>query len=1007
MRIARWAALAGLGLAAGCGQGPPPPSPQGGSPQGGTPPAAGATTANATSLAAAPTAPAGLCTPGAGRCLSDDAAELCSADGQRHERAACDGGTLCVEGRCVSLATPTGPIDRGRLHAIRGDGWLNGWGAAGPYFGKHIEKYAAHPEAALAGQDAPELSPRCGEGGFVSALGREKKLREARYAVLAGYLVSGKPRPVALTAGVRGGARVFVNGALALATESPRRPGGEAPFQDEIVAGAALREGVNPVVILVEQAEAAPAGLWLRVREQDGRPTPDLLFAPASKAPCPLADLIQVRWDARPTRDGFAVEARARAPGLLPRGLADLAYEARLERKKGEAEALARGTASAAALGGEGAAIAMTAPFAKTGSGEIRLALGGEGGAQSALPLTFRGDLHRRIVDLEAALGGAGAARPDLPSGSRDSFTQHVETLTRALAENHQDLAWLKAMTKDAEAIAAALGRGEDPYRVKTGVVHRAYRSKLDGALQPYPVFVPPSYKPDGPPVPLVIAAHGLDNPAEVALRTVIGEAPEDNMNGRWAARHLPAFPDQGAILAAPWAYGNAGPRHLGEHDVLAVVDEMLAHYRIDPRRVSITGYSLGGTVAFTVPLHYPDRFSASAPLCGYPNLKDYRSVRGAPRAPWEDRLIEQRYIVNYAENGLHLPLHVVHGGKDGPERSRVVVNRYKQLDYSVLFDVQEDLDHNVWDHGYEDGRMIAWLTARKRPEAPARARLVTWEHRYDRAFWVRLILREDGARAGEIDARWIAEDRRFEVTTRNVTALALDFAAAGARGGGPARVVIDGAPPIEVADPTGEAFFVRGEGRWERAPAEPSLSGRKRPGVSGPLDDAQRHPQLIVYGTQDPGQIDANRLVAEHLRAYDTWAAARYPVKADAEVTEEELTGRTLVLVGGPASNRVTALFAGDLPVKFDEKALTLRGKRHEGEGVGVSLIWPHPRDPAEYLVLHAGVTFRGTLYSRHLPRLVPDYVVYDARITAQKGELLMDRRVALDGGFFGERWD
>lgn len=301
---------------------------------------------------------------------------------------------------------------------------------------------------------------------------------------------------------------------------------------------------------------------------------------------------------------------------------------------------------------------------------------------------------------------------------------------------------------------------------------------------------------------------------------------------------------------------------------------------------------------------------------------------------------------------------------------------------------------------------MIAWLTARRRPEAPARVRLVTGEHRYDRAYWVRLIRREDGAQRGEIDARWTKEERLFEVTTRNVAALSLDLRAAAA-GGGALRIALDGQAAIEATDPGAELFFVREGGRWERAPAEPSLAGRKRPGVSGPLDDVQRHPQLIVYGTRDPGQTEANRLVAEHFRVEGAGGAVRYPVKADADVTDEELRGRSLVLIGGPASNRVTALFAGDLPVKFEDRALTLRGKRHEGEDVGVSLIWPHPRDPAEYLVLHAGVTFRGTLYSRHLPRLAPDFLVYDARITAQRGELLMDRRAALDGGFFGEAWD
>ena len=75
--------------------------------------------------------------------------------------------------------------------------------------------------------------------------------------------------------------------------------------------------------------------------------------------------------------------------------------------------------------------------------------------------------------------------------------------------------------------------------------------------------------------------------------------------------------------------------------------------------------FSLGGTVAFFVPMHYPDVFSATSPFCGYPNLLGFQNVMGVKRAPWEDAMLAKRYIVNYAENGSYVPVHVVHGGLD------------------------------------------------------------------------------------------------------------------------------------------------------------------------------------------------------------------------------------------------------------------------------------------------------------------------------------------------------
>lgn len=504
--------------------------------------------------------------------------------------------------------------------------------------------------------------------------------------------------------------------------------------------------------------------------------------------------------------------------------------------------------------------------------------------------------------------------------------------------------------------------------------------------------------------MPLIIAVHGLESQPEHALRTVIGEAHTEDMDAGWAARHLPSFPDHGVLLAAPWGFGKAGQRHLGEHDVLRVIDEVRANYKVNEQRIAITGYSMGGTVSFVVPLHYPDLFSAAAPLCGYPNLTTWQSVRSVPHAPWEETLLTKRYIGNYAENGLYLPLNIVHGELDVPERSKVIADRYHELGYAHTFDVQEDLDHNVWDYGYEDGRMIAWLKSKRRPSAPLRARLVTGEYRYNKAHWVRLIAMRDDGKLAEIDARWVAREREARVTTRNVTAFALDLSAFGVPDG--ARAVID-KTPVDLPAGTGTVFFAASpDGTFTRVESEPSRAGKKRPGVAGPLDDVQRHPQLIIYGTADTTQTESNRIVAEHYASYDAWASAHYPIKADTEVTPVDLERGSLVLIGGPTSNRVTAALIDALPVRFEPNALLFKGKRYEGANVGVSLIYPHPKAPDEYIVLHAGVGYQGTLASRHLPQLVPDYLVYDARITVQRGETLLDKRVALDGGFFDQDW-
>ncbi len=50
---------------------------------------------------------------------------------------------------------------------------------------------------------------------------------------------------------------------------------------------------------------------------------------------------------------------------------------------------------------------------------------------------------------------------------------------------------------------------------------------------------------------------------------------------------------------------------------VIALMDEIIAAYEIDPDRISLTGHSMGGTGTFALAQAYPDRFARIAPCSG------------------------------------------------------------------------------------------------------------------------------------------------------------------------------------------------------------------------------------------------------------------------------------------------------------------------------------------------------------------------------------------------------
>jgi predicted esterase len=887
------------------------------------------------------------------------------------------------------------------LRAISDEGWLNAWSA-------HLGVTEKVSDAFLRTRDVAKLGGAraakavCSRDGWVAPR-RAADTPKPQRAVLAGVVLSDRPRELELRASTSGKVVLLFAGERIELTEMPGREGRALP--DERFRHVSLERGANEVFVMIEPETA---GFQIRLRELDGRPARGLLYAEGvATAACEPSALLDAGAEVRMKEDGLALALQPRFRGVVPPIDAPSIDVGVRAAKTARPALLELGRSDLVGRPGEVSASLATP---ERGSFEIEASFGGKPIFSRRMP--DYGALVARVAGLVASAREIEEVEA-LPVGSRASFMKHVASLADAIANAEPDKAWLGRHVERAERLAKRLEDGVDAYTSERGVVHRAYRSALDGALQPYVVFVPKSY--DGKSeVPLVVVAHGRDRLPEHALRTLVGEAPNEHMSLAYAAHNLPVMSDLRAIYAAPWGHGNGGVQGVGEQDVLAVIADLKRAYRIDPRRVSLTGYSLGGTVAFALPLHYPDVFSAAAPLCGYPNLLGYQSVAGATHLPWEEVLLQKEYVVRYAENGMHVPLHIVHGGKDGPGRSKVVVDRYKELGYPHIFDIQEEADHNVWDYAYEDARMVPWLTQHRTPWAPARVRLVTGKYRYDRAYWLRLVGMIDGSRAdpASIDAAYDEREGTVTVGTKNVASFAIVVDQLGEKRPATLKITVDG----DVVDaPTDREILLGrdGDGPFRLLTSAPA--DKKRHGLSGPLDDVQNGPVTIVYGASDPAMVEANRMVAEHLATLGGSADIRYPVLSDDAATDAALAGRNVVLVGAPSQNRLVRAIAPTLPVRFEPGALVVRGERHEGDEVAVSLVFPGPeaffgdgadRRGGRYVVLHAATGPRAALAARSLPRYLPDYVVYDAELAQRRGGLLMDGRPVRAAGFFDESW-
>lgn len=626
-------------------------------------------------------------------------------------------------------------------------------------------------------------------------------------------------------------------------------------------------------------------------------------------------------------------------------------------------------------------------------------------------PLAARA-LRRATSEITALDGAFGASpqpfprpAPRLPAGiplaSLWSVERAAERLATLTAEGDRDASHIDAEASSLLSSLDDLRAGRDPYLLRRGAIRRAYRSPLDGTLQEYSVFIPPSYRADAP-FPVVVGLHGLHGTSHRMLPILLGLYDESE-NRVHADRHLPEMPDTSAILVAPWGFGDAGYRQQGEHDVVRVVQEVHAAYRTDPLRTYITGLSMGGIGAAGVPFHHPDLFAASAALCGYHSYFVRGDTRG-PRRPWETYLMELRSNDRIAENGLHLPMYIVQGTLDRPlAHSQVLADRYRALGYSLEAE-WPTLGHNVWSTTYADGRIVPWFLRHRRDPAPASVRLRSYELRWNRSAWVTLdALAARDARgttvpvragiAGEVQVT--AQRGALQGTTQNVLALTLSPPRSLlARGADHATITLDG-DTLRLR-PGQDNHLVRRDGRWTNADARPTLP------AGGPIRELFDSPMVFVVGTADPAMTRVNERVARHW-AHRPGVPLAYPVVTDEALTESMAEGRTLVFVGTPSTNRALARIADRLPVRFDGDDVLVGGTRHRGAELGAVFSTHHPEHPDRAVLVIGARSARALLRSLSLPDLLPAYVVFDESVAEARGRVLLgDRASVLAAGFF-----
>jgi acetyl esterase/lipase len=614
--------------------------------------------------------------------------------------------------------------------------------------------------------------------------------------------------------------------------------------------------------------------------------------------------------------------------------------------------------------------------------------------------------IKTKLAALDTALDALRAAKADDDLIVDAEVAKHAVELALRFPEEFTDQSKIRQALSALDhglQRASQLKDGKPLWPDLKGPVSRAYRSRVDGTAQPYRVIIPASYN-KSKPMPPYVYLHGRGD-TDFETNWVGGpDKPGGTQKDGGKSDYIQLQ-----------AYGrfNVSFRWPGEIDVLEAIASVKKRYNIDPDRVVLAGFSMGGAGAWQLGLHCPDQFAAIEVDAGV--LGTRRNTTGLSPAQKAQTAI-YGLMIDHAVNTFNLPTVAYAGENDKQLASSTSIReqlvregftiehpsqfQWKGKDINAFFLAIPKAGHA---HASgETSRLVNGFVAesiKRGRVTPDHLRFVTYTTRYHRHHWITIDGLTQHFERAEIDAVRDAAKVNFTITTKNIARLIVTDTAKAE------KITIDGDALEFEFKPAARLLLVKDGGHWQVADPAAITGLRKRHGLQGPIDDAFMDSFLYVTPTGKAfdgfGEAYAKQALAGFSKAFAKSYRGEVRTKPDTAITAADTAEHNLILFGDPGSNKILAQILEKLPLKWTEKAIELAGKSYGTSSHIPVMVYPNPLNPNRYVVLNAGLSGPGpgaplSSYG--------DYAVLNIGMAAE-AKVGIVAHIA-DSGLFDETW-